>query len=209
LNKLTDLVSSLTEDLSDLLNGYDEELAKKIIADGKTALRLEGEVSKVCISLLGLYEPKASDLRFVIASLNIVNELEAIAGYCVDIAREVMRAGVPLYEFDLKRFPKLVKETSKMIKKSIKAFYNVDAELSLKIIERDDRVDKLHRKILKRAVEKINSFGKKADKTVSFIFITRCLERAADHAVSIAEHSYYYATGKVIKNASTEIIKSE
>lgn len=209
LNRLTTLVSGIVDDLSVLLNGYDEGLANKIVANGKAALRLEGEVSKVCISLLGLYEPKANDLRYVIASLNIVGELESIAGYSTDIAKEVLRAGVPLYEFDLKRFPKMVKETSKMINKSIEAFYSTDAALSLKIIEMDERVDRLHRKILKRAVENINTFGAKADKTVSFIFITRCLERAADHAVSIAEHSYYYATGKVIKNIPDGELKTD
>lgn len=209
LSRLTKLVSGIVEDVSVLLNGYDEELAQKIVTDGKSALRLEGETSKVCISLLGLFEPKANDLRYVISSLNIVGELESIAGYSTDIAKEVMRAGGPLYEFDLKRFPKMVKETANMIKDSIDAFYKCDSELALQIIERDDRVDRLHRKILKKAVENMAVFGDRADKTVSFIFITRCLERAADHAVSIAEHSYYCATGKVIKNVPDGEIKSD
>jgi len=209
LSRLTKLVSGIVEDVSVLLNGYDEELAQKIVTNGKSALRLEGETSKVCISLLGLFEPKANDLRYVISSLNIVGELESIAGYSTDIAKEVMRAGGPLYEFDLKRFPKMVKETATMIKDSIDAFYKCDSELALQIIERDDRVDRLHRKILKKAVENMAVFGDRADKTVSFIFITRCLERAADHAVSIAEHSYYCATGKVIKNVPDGEIKSD
>ncbi|MCD8568722.1 MAG: phosphate signaling complex protein PhoU [Geovibrio sp.] len=209
LNRLTGLVSGIVEDVSVLLNGYDEELAGKIVEEGKTALRLEGESSKVCISLLGLFEPKANDLRYVIASLNIVGELEAIAGYCTDIAKEVLRAGGPLYEFDMKRFPKMIRETANMIKDSIDSFYKCDAKLALEIIERDDRVDRLHRKILKKAVENMAAFGDRADKTVSFIFITRCLERAADHAVTIAEHSYYYATGKVIKNVPDGEIKAD
>jgi phosphate transport system protein len=207
LDNLTLLVSGMVGEVSALLGGFDTELAEKIIADGKNALKLEGETSKVCISLLGLFEPKASDLRYVIASLNIVGELESIAGYCVDIAKEVIRAGGSLYEFDLKRFPKMVGETANMIKDSINAFYACDEDLALQIIRRDDRVDRLHKKILKKAVENMAEFGEKADKTISFIYITRCLERAADHAVTIAEHSYYCATGKIIKNVPDGDIK--
>ncbi|WP_022850947.1 phosphate signaling complex protein PhoU [Limisalsivibrio acetivorans] len=209
LDLATSYVSGMVEDVGTLLNGYDPKLAESIIGRDASVNKLDSDINKICVYLLALHEPKAQDLRLVIATLNIIGELESIADYCEGIAKEIVRNGEDLYKVDFIKLPKLFKETSAMIKDSIKAFHDRDDRLALSIIERDDRVDKIHKKILKKSVESLTDYSEMAPSTVSLIFITRSLERAADHAATIAEHAYYMATGEIIKNVAVREVRDE
>ena len=51
----------------------------------------EVEVEEECLKILALHQPVAADLRYVIASLKINNDLERIGDLAVNIAKRTIR----------------------------------------------------------------------------------------------------------------------
>lgn len=203
---MTDSVTEMINSVSSLLKNYDSEKISDVVAMDEEVSKQERYINDICVRILLLFEPKADDMRNVISTLNVAGELESIADYCVDIVDELKKQKGILPELAFKRLVKMTDDTASMVNDSIDAFYSKDAKLALEIIERDDRVDRHHNKIMKKAMESIKSVNEQAQGLVSLIFITRCLEKAADHAATISEHAYYKATGNVIKNVPVKDI---
>src|SRR5262245_6207415 len=76
--------------LSAILN-RDAEAAKDAVIDDSTIDRLEVEIEERCVSLLALRQPMAADLRLIMASLKISNDLERIGDHGVNIAGNAIR----------------------------------------------------------------------------------------------------------------------
>lgn len=68
----------------------DLELAQTIIDSDFQIDEREIEVEEECLKILALYQPVATDLRFLIAVIKINNDLERIADYAANIAEEVI-----------------------------------------------------------------------------------------------------------------------
>ena len=72
------------------LRNRDLELAHQIIADDQKINGKRFEIEEKCIQLIATQQPMASDLRTIIAILNITTEIERIGDYAVGIARIVI-----------------------------------------------------------------------------------------------------------------------
>lgn len=88
-----------------------------------------------------------------------------------------------------------------MIKRSIDAFLNNDADLARKVILMDNEADRLRNLIQK---ELISDYMAKdpatASRAVPLLLIARHLERICDHATNIAEDIIYMVDAKVVKH---------
>lgn len=73
-------MSSLVEESISLsiksLVERDSALAQKVLDQDDMIDELEIEVDDLCLKLLALQQPQARDLRFIAASMKIVNDLE-------------------------------------------------------------------------------------------------------------------------------------
>ncbi|MCX8192115.1 MAG: phosphate uptake regulator, PhoU, partial [Nitrososphaerales archaeon] len=84
-------------------------------------------------------------------------------------------------------------QAKEMIRLSIKAFTERDANLARKLREMDDVVDRIYRDFVRRAIQ---SQGANLRCVVSGILILRYLERIADHATYIGESVIYIVSGE-------------
>ncbi|MEM4461944.1 MAG: PhoU domain-containing protein [Candidatus Bathyarchaeia archaeon] len=96
----------------------------------------------------------------------------------------------------IKLVTRMMTITQSMLTDAIQALFDLDAELSRDIIERDDSVDRLYLlsvRQLKRAVEDRNILRELEIKdfrhVLGYRLIAKSIERAADHAARIAEVS--------------------
>ena len=62
-------------------------LAQKIIDTDFEIDEKEIEVEEDCLKILALYQPVATDLRFLVAVIKINNDLERVADYAANIAK--------------------------------------------------------------------------------------------------------------------------
>src|SRR4051812_18841810 len=88
---MSDLATSLLDLSVDALLARDANMAEAVVAGDKELDALELEVEDKAIGLLALQQPMARDLRFIISSIKVSNDLERVGDHAVNIAQSAMR----------------------------------------------------------------------------------------------------------------------
>ena len=88
---MSDLATSLLDLSVDALLSRDANLAEGVVTGDKDLDALELEVEELAIALLALQQPMARDLRFIISSIKVSNDLERVGDHAVNIAQSAVR----------------------------------------------------------------------------------------------------------------------
>ena len=75
------MVSKAISRSIDALKNRDLDLAHQIVTDDKKINQKRFEIEEKCVELIATQQPMASDLRIILAVLNIVSEVERIGDY--------------------------------------------------------------------------------------------------------------------------------
>ena len=197
-------MAGLTEESINLavtgLKDRDEETANKVFDEEKKINVLDVEIDQLCMELLALKQPMARDLRFITSINRIGSELERIADQSVNIAERTLKllklpALKPLIDI-----PRMAGLAHDMVRDSITAFVNRDANLAAEICKRDDEVDNLNDQIFRELLTYMMQDPKNIERALDLILVGRHLERIADHATNISEDVIYLVKGKSIKH---------
>jgi phosphate transport system protein len=197
-------MAALTEDAISLsissLKDRKEELAQKVLEQEEEINLLDVEMDDLCLTILARQQPMASDLRFLASVFRISSELERIADQAVNIAQrslELLKSPTLKPLIDI---PRMAQMAQKMVKDSIDAFIQKDADLAKNVCERDDEVDELNDQIFRELLTYMMQDTSSIKRAVDLILIGRHLERIADHATNISEDVIYFVKGKTIKH---------
>ena len=178
----------------------DAALARQVIASDQAVNMAEVEIDELCMKLLALYQPEATDLRFITMAFKINSDLERMGDLAVNIAeRTVELLQEPLLK-PLLDLPRMAELAQAMVKDSLDAFVRRDPELAREVCRRDDQVDKLNDQIFRELLTYMLQDPKSITRAVALILIGRHLERVADHATNIAEDVIYLVQGRTIKH---------
>jgi len=199
--KMSDLARDAISRSIEALKNRDKVQAQKVIDDDGNIDELELVVDEKCIDLIALYQPMATDLRFITTGMKLNAELERIADLAVDIAQRVLElADKPLLK-PLIDIPKLSDVAQNMVREAIDSFIKKDVGLADKVMASDEEADELRNKI---CAELINDYmlrdASTANRAVPLLLVARHLERICDHATNIAEDVIYMVEGKTIKH---------
>jgi phosphate transport system protein len=179
----------------------DVRLARQVIQGDAKIDQMEVEVEEECLHTLALYNPVATDLRFVVSVLKINGDLERIADKAVNIAEQVNTLiESPLVETVPFDFLGQSERVRTMLKKSLDALVNADAELADWVRRMDDQVDKVHRDMARNVKQAIREHPDQVDGLLTVWSLSRQLERIADHAVNIAEDVIYMVNGDILRH---------
>jgi phosphate transport system protein len=182
----------------------DESLFEVVNQDEKKVNYLQIEIDELCLRLLALRQPMATDLRFITSAMKINSELERIGDLAVNI---IQRAEVLIKQPQLKPLidiPRMAELTQKMVKDSLDAFIKRDADLARSILTRDDQVDGLKDQIFRELLTFMLSDQSTIPRALELILVSRHLERIGDHATNIAEDVIYLVQGKDIRHRIEE-----
>lgn len=172
---------------------------KKQIFDWSEKLRiLQDEVSDLAIELIALYQPVATDLRFIKSCMEIAYGFSRFGRYAYDIA-DVLETIGSVSECDKSAVLEMSKTVREMILLSLQALRSRDKDASQRLYEMDNIVDTQYRKYIHDAIitQEENSNEKVKDLRcyISTSLILRYLERISDHACYIADSVVYIVTG--------------
>jgi phosphate transport system protein len=176
------------------------DLATKIIDADREIDEIEVEIEEECLKVLALHQPVAVDLRFISAVIKINNDLERIGDEAVNIAERVENISkwppvtVP---FD---FSVMEEKTGAMLKSSLDALVNLDADLAYKVCLLDDEVDEINHRIYDKIKDAISRQPDRAGYFINLLLISRHLERIADHATNVAEEVIYMIEGEISRH---------
>lgn len=180
----------------------DTSLAGSVIQKDSPVNRLEMEIDELCLKLLALHQPAASDLRFITIGLKITKDLERMGDLAVNICQAVMELNK---EESLKPYidlPLLAEKSQKMVKEALDSFVRRDALQANTVCVNDDEVDELKDKIINELVGIMKVKPDSISRAVRLISIARHLERIADHATNIAELVIFMVQGKDIRHGN-------
>lgn len=189
--------------ISALIN-RDAVLAEKIIANDSIIDRMEVEVEEECLKILALYQPVAADLRFVVATLKINNDLERMGDLARNIAKRVAFIAkadpidVPI------DFRSMATQAQHMVKQSLDALVNADANLARHVRVEDDEVDDARQRIRKQVLEGIRRSPQQTEYLLKLNSVSKHLERLADMATNVAEDVIYMVEGEIVRHQASE-----
>ncbi|HIJ41524.1 MAG TPA: phosphate signaling complex protein PhoU [Deltaproteobacteria bacterium] len=175
----------------------DGELAMKVVDADREVNQAEVEVEEECLKILALHQPVAVDLRFINAVIKINNDLERVGDEAVNIAERVSNiskrppVNVPF------EYATMAEKSEAMLKDSLDALVNLDADLAYAVCLRDDEVDKINQDIYDKIKEVIKTQPDRVGYLINLLLIARHLERIADHATNIAEEVIYMVEGEI------------
>lgn len=171
------------------------ELAEQIIGHDPEINRLEEEIEGIATRLIATQQPVAKDLRRILIAFRMANDLERMADLAVDVAQVTKRiGGEPLIK-PLIDIPRMAELVLAMTDDSINAYMNENLDLAYKMAKMDDEVDQLHGQILREMFAYLVEDPTKVSQVLLICFVSRYLERMADHATNIGESVVYLIKG--------------
>ena len=179
------------------LQQLDFAAAREIIDEDKVVNRTRFQVEEQAIRLIATQQPIASDLRAIIAVLNIVVDLERIGDYAVGNARIALRhENAPLLKplIDLPRMAELARG---MLRRALDAFVVRDVAAAKAIARQDDEVDALYDQIYRELLTYMLNDPTTIDRATWLLWVAHNLERSADRVTNICERIVYEATGRM------------
>ena len=176
------------------------ELAERVIDGDDEIDRREVELEEECLKVLALHHPVASDLRFIVASLKIENDLERIADLAANIAERAVSLSARSELAVPARIRDMVERCARMLRHSIDAFVRGDAELARRICAEDVEVDRANRLIIQELLEAMHQDPTCIDQAVELISVSKNLERIGAHATNNPEDVVYLVEGDIIRH---------
>ena len=191
------LVSEAVHLSMEALKNRDLDLAQQIVTGDQKINDLRFEIEEKCIQLIVTQQPIANDLRIIIAVLNIITEVERIGDYAEGIAKITIMIGDEPPVKPLVDIPLMAEHAVDMLRRSLDAFINQDAEAARKICIEDDIVDHLYDQVYLELLSLMMKDPQIVSRATRLIWVAHDLERSADRVTNICERVIFVITGKM------------
>ena len=179
------------------LKERDLELARQVVADDAKINQKRLGIEERCIELIVTQQPVASDLRFIIAILNIIVDLERIGDHAEGVAKITIMIGNEPPLKPLVDLPRMAEKTREMLHRSLDAFIKRDSEAAMEISAEDDEVDNLYDQVFRELLVFMMEDPRTITKATRLIWVAHNLERSADRVTNICERVVFMITGKM------------
>jgi len=200
LLRMGGLVERMISEAMTALVERDNERAGAVVRTDSVVDELEKEIDGLCHRMLALQQPTAGDLRFLVSTMKISNDLERMGDSAVNVAQavEILNAEPPLKPYiDL---PRLAELTQGMVRDALDSFVRKDARQALEVCRRDDQVDALYKQLFRELVTYMIEDPKNITRALHLLLIARNYERIADHATNVGEDVIFFVEGRDIRH---------
>jgi len=198
------LAEQAVRDATRAIEERDEVLARQVIDNDLKLDEMEVQVEESCLKILALYQPVATDLRFIIAVLKINNDLERVGDLAVNVAeRAAFLATQPPVDISFD-FQCMASKAQEMLKRSLDALVGFNAEMADEVCVSDDEIDAMNRQVYLMVEEAIHAHPHQTESLIHTLSVSRHLERIADHATNIAEDVIYMINGSIVRHKTED-----
>lgn len=197
---LTAVVEESVQQAIKALSGHNRELAQKVIDNDDHINRLEVDLEEECLKVLALHQPVANDLRMIVAVLKINNDLERIADQAANICERALAISESPKMICPLELDKMGGKVIDMLEKALNSLVNADLEMARNVLELDDEVDAIHSGNYKSFKDYVRHHPDSVDIVLSYLTVSRHLERVADLATNIAEDVIYLNEGSIVRH---------
>ena len=196
--KLSGLAEAALTEAAKALETQDIALADRVIASDPAIDELEEFIQMEAASLIARRAPTASDLRRVLAVMRAAHSLERVGDYAKNVAKRtrVLPPSAPLegHAGTVRRMCSLV---VRMLDEATRALVQKDAPLAEAVRKRDLDIDQMYNTLFRSLLTYMMESPGNIGPSMHLHFIAKNIERAGDHATTIAEQALYLATGSM------------
>jgi phosphate transport system protein len=178
----------------------DVALADRVIAADDEIDQLEVTIDEEAMRYMNLRAPIATELRLVIVGMKASHDLERVGDEATSISKRAVRlaAEPPLKPYiDLPRMANIALE---MLRDALDCFLNGNTEKALAVVRRDAEVDAINKQLYRELSSFMIENPATTTRALELMFISKSLERIADHACNIAEEMVFLAKAKDIRH---------
>lgn len=181
------------------------ERADRVVERDYLIDELEVSIDFEATRYLTLRAPVASDLRILTVAIKASQDLERIGDEAKSIAKKTRRIlhrkGVHKDFFQIAEMAEVALD---MVQRALDCFIEEDAENARKILPEDRQVDRLNKSNIRAIIEAAKGMPDDIDSYVDLIFISKSIERIADHATNLAEEVIYFKTAEDTRHIRNE-----
>lgn len=200
--KMWKLVQSQIEKAYEAISKNDKDLAWEVVANEKRVNSMELRIDSDCEDIFALYCPVASDLRTVLATLKINNNLERIGDLAEGICKHIISEEHLFNEDLLKRarIQEMHHAVIEIMDDVLRAYIDEDTKLARTIFQKDELLNEINMQATKNIALFIGTDIDKVEQGLNFLSIIRKLERVGDQCTNIAEEIIFSHEAKVLKH---------
>ncbi|PPR65969.1 MAG: hypothetical protein CFH08_00306 [Alphaproteobacteria bacterium MarineAlpha3_Bin7] len=177
----------------------DVDLASAVIEGDRRIDDLEKQVDSLAINLIALGQPMAADLRMIIASLKVANNLERVGDYAKNIGkRTIALSKSPVISNTANSIQRMSTMVEGMIKNALDALINRDSQRAKDVRISDQEVDQMHSSLFKELLTFMAEDPESISTCTHLLFVAKNLERVGDHMTSVAEQIVFIVEGEIL-----------
>lgn len=172
--------------------------ATRCIEGDREVDRLQHELESRCLTIIARRQPAAADLRFLVAMVQALADVERAGDYAAHVARAAaeLAASPPLKKYlDMARILDVLDE---MLEGTMRALAEGDAELAAQAMSMDEEIDQLYEQIQRELLTYMLADPKTINVASRLLSVARYLERCGDHLENVNEHVIFWLTGQRI-----------
>ena len=175
----------------------DSELAETIIVGDAEVNKMRFDIEKACESVIATQQPAASDLREVIAALNIVVDLERMGDHAAGIAKTVQLMGDEQFESLPESLERMAARTQDMLRQAVEVYAEADNDRAYNVALMDDKIDNSYQSLTHELLQGMIEDEISTTRGLYLLFAGHNLERIGDRVTNIAERVIFMASGKM------------
>ena len=178
----------------------DLSLCEQVYRSEAAINRYEREIDQMALDLLAMEQPMAIDLRFILSVIKINADVERVGDSAMNIVervREMQAFSTADLPVDIPRMAALATD---MVRRSLQAFIEGDADAAQQVLSMDDAVDKLNHGAYFALLNVMRDQPHFAPQALNALVVSRSLERVADHATNIAEDVIFWVRGADVRH---------
>lgn len=169
--------------------------AEAVIADHHQVAALASRAEREGVQMIALRAPLADDLREVLSAFKIVGLIARMSDCAANVARRAGLIGELRGSAEIRAVEALGQAVAVMVKGALDAYARRDPAAAARIAAMDDEVDSLHSSLFRGLVDHMTRYPETITAASHLLIAVQKLERAGDHAASIAGIVHYAATG--------------
>lgn len=207
-NELTEFNKTLAEmfglakqrfrQVSEALKNGDASKAQELMNGDEAIDVLEKRIDELTIRLLALRDPKASDLRMVVAGQRIATDLERVSDYCSGIAKGLPVLSSPEAEEPRMLLSTMMDTAGEILDLVAESYAEQRVRKAMQAWHLDDKLDDQYAEVIRRLHTPLRNDGSCEFDGLgcTLLLAARAVERIGDHATNIAEHVYFLILGE-------------
>ncbi len=178
----------------------DERLASEVFLTEPRINELEIVIDEHAIRLLRQGNLCDADIRLIVATLKINNDLERMGDLAVNVAERAISLSTMANVETPHDLEPMTAAVRAMISKCLGALIYQNVDLATQVLESDDVVDQYRDRVFEALLSGIAENSSAAAPGLQFVLASRHLERIADHATNIAEDVLFWVRGLEVRH---------